>query len=143
MIYENMELHNIAELVKVQNQPGLRMQRVPESVRERLEEPAQNKTLNPAGAEIRFVLNGERARIMLSSSDVPGTARLFYGPFGVRLPVTVIEGEPTVVEVAPSETGGRLGELPEAMAAEKNTTKATHRILFIITLLLNSVIPVG
>ena len=66
MIYENVMLHNIAEAVP-QNDGSVALQRVPEEVRQRLETPAQDKLLMPAGAEIRFVVQNGEARVILSA----------------------------------------------------------------------------
>ena len=90
MIYSDVDLHNIAEMVKVRGHKGLRLQRVPESVRVHLEEPARNKTINPGGAEIRFVRTGGPVRITLSSSGDDGTVRLFRGPFDSKETWTII-----------------------------------------------------
>ena len=98
MLYENVDLHGIAEAVAVRGEPGLRLQRVPETVRAQLEEPARNKTLNPAGAEVRFVPLEGSVRITLSSSEETGTARLFHGPFDSRLAWT-FGREPVTLEI--------------------------------------------
>ena len=119
MIYENVELHNIAELVDVPGRPGLRMQRVPESVRRQLEEPAQDRTTRPAGAEIRFVMKGDHARVMLSSSGDPGTATVFFGPFESRLPIVHIGSDPTPVDVyIPEVAKERFLGLTDGLAAK-------------------------
>ena len=98
MIYSDVDLHNIAEMVKVRGHKGLRLQRVPENVRVHLEEPARNKTINPGGAEIRFVRTGGPVRITLSSSGDDGTVRLFRGPFDSKETWT-IGSKPVTIEV--------------------------------------------
>lgn len=118
MQFENAQFHNIAELAEVPGRKGLRLQRVPEEVRLNLEEPARNKTLNPTCAEIRFVLVGESARVVLSSSEGEAQVRLFYGPFDSKQSFT-IGTEPTELEVRLDEAWkDRFESLPEWMAEE-------------------------
>jgi hypothetical protein len=102
MIYKQVDLHGIAEVVSVPGRPGVRLQRVPEAVREHLEEPARNKTINPGGAEIRLVPLGRSVRVTLSSIGEPGSVRLFLGPFDSRLSWT-LGPEPVTIEVAEIE----------------------------------------
>ena len=59
MIHENVEFHNVSELYEDLD-PGLRLQRVPESVRKHLHERAQSRMLAAAATEIRFVMSGDR-----------------------------------------------------------------------------------
>ncbi|MBF0235075.1 MAG: hypothetical protein HQK65_18885 [Desulfamplus sp.] len=80
MIYENVELHNIEDLVSVDGFPGLRMQRVPESVRVKLNSDAQSQMCHPSCSEIRFV-SDHPVGIKLSCPKGLGTVDVFYGPF--------------------------------------------------------------
>ena len=117
MIHNNVELHNVAELVDVPEGKAVRMQRVPESVRAQLEEPARLKTLNPAGAEIRFVLNQGTARVTLSSPDEPGTAWLFLGTFDARnQPVRIGKDQTTIQVSMPDDIQQRFDALPDTIA---------------------------
>ena len=115
MIYQNAQLHNIAEVREISGTSAVRLQRVPEQVRVLLEEPARLKTLNPGGAEIRFVLNSGKARITLSSDEEEGTATLFNGTFDQRVPVHTFSREPVTIEFGMPEgdTGARFFSLPE------------------------------
>jgi lysophospholipase L1-like esterase len=79
MIYQNVELHNVAEVRPVAS-GGVRLQRVPERVRQELNEKAQERVLNPDCAEIRFVCDGPMARIVVSSEEMT-EAILFHGDF--------------------------------------------------------------
>jgi lysophospholipase L1-like esterase len=83
MIYQNVELHNVAEVHEVPGREGVRLQRVPESVRVHLNEGAQGRMLSPACAEIRFVSEGESAEVTLSSGATT-QAVLFHGPYKFR-----------------------------------------------------------
>jgi len=83
MIYENVELHNVAEVHEVPGNEGVRLQRVPESVRLHLNEGAQSRMLSPACAEVRFVSDGESAEVTLSSGATT-QAVLFHGQYQLR-----------------------------------------------------------
>lgn len=81
MIYEDVELHNIAEVHRVPGQAGVRPQRVPEVVRSSLNERAQAMMLSPACAEIRFVSESDATRVTLSCPDGVADVLVFYGGF--------------------------------------------------------------
>ena len=110
MLYENVELHSIAEARPLSGHGGLRLQRVPESVRLRLEEPAQTRTLMPAGAEIRFVLENERATVTLSCSEGETLVVGFFGPFVSRELWRRVGDEPVEIELSMPE---RLADYPK------------------------------
>ncbi|MBF0205100.1 MAG: hypothetical protein HQK67_12545, partial [Desulfamplus sp.] len=80
MIYEKVELHNIEDLISVEGMSGLRMQRIPESVRVKLNPAAQSQMCHPSCSEIRFV-SDQPIRIELSCPKGLGTVEVFYGPF--------------------------------------------------------------
>ncbi|RJP92473.1 MAG: hypothetical protein C4518_07425 [Desulfobacteraceae bacterium] len=80
MVYEKVKLHNIEDLVAVEGFAGLRMQRVPESVRRKLNPEAQLQMCRPACAEIRFV-SDHPFSIELSCPKGRGIVEVFYGPF--------------------------------------------------------------
>lgn len=83
MIYKKVELHNIEDLVSVEGCAGLRMQRIPESVRKKLNAMARSQMCHPACAEIRFVSN-HSVSIELSCPDGNADIEVFYGPFQSR-----------------------------------------------------------
>ena len=80
MIYKKVELHNIEDLISVKGISGLRMQRIPESVRVKLNPDAQRCMCHPANSEIRFV-SDHPVRIELSCPKGNGNIEVFYGPF--------------------------------------------------------------
>ena len=106
MIHHNVELHNIAEVHQVPGKGGVRLQRVPETVREKLNPGAQLRMLSPACAEIRFVSADGRAKVTLSCLEGATTVVVFYGPFQQGGLIAVPEKE-TTIEV----------ELPERLRA--------------------------
>ena len=65
MIYDNLEFHNIDQLKDFPE--GKRLQRVPEKLRLKLNQRAQQQMLAMAGAEIRFVSRGEEVKIHLKA----------------------------------------------------------------------------
>jgi len=83
MIYENVELHNVADIKTISDHGGIRLQRVPENVRLKLNQGAQMRMLQPDNAEIRFLSDGEVTPITLSSEGQTDVT-LFYGVFDGR-----------------------------------------------------------
>ena len=116
MIYGNVELHNIDEVVEVGDGGPVRLQRTPEAVRLKLNKFAREKVLSPANAEIRFVCEGPSVRLTLSSKGQTD-ASIFYGPFQGKQSL-VIGREPQVVELhAQADRLARMpGEHGKAMA---------------------------
>ena len=98
MIHGNVELHNVAEVQPVDG-GGLRLQRMPEDVRIKLNEGAQMRTLQPDNAEIRFLSDGPVTRVTLSSEGETDVT-LFHGVFDGRERF-VIGREPRTIEVQP------------------------------------------
>ena len=83
MIYANVELHNVAEVTPANDSDGVRLQRVPEEVRQRLNEGAQAAMLSPALCEIRFVNEGPSVKVTLSSEG-ESEFTVFWGVFQER-----------------------------------------------------------
>jgi len=81
VIYENVELHNVADIHPVGG--GVRFQRVPEDVRVQLNEGAQIVVRQPDNCEIRFVSDSPQVRVTLSSEGELDAA-VFYGVFDGR-----------------------------------------------------------
>ena len=89
MIYENIELHNAAEVRDVPRRSGVRLQRCPESVRCSLNEAAQMRMLQPDAVELRFLADSPTVRITLSSEgqtrvtvfNVSQSAQVMVSPF--------------------------------------------------------------
>ncbi len=79
MIYGKVELHNIAEVRESDGIDGVRLQRVPESVRSCLSPGGQRMMLVPACSEIRFICDGP-ADVTLASEET-AQVQVFYGSF--------------------------------------------------------------
>ena len=101
MIYQNVELHNVAEVRNMPEHGGVRLQRVPEEIRVQLEK-AGPRALAPACAEIRFVTRNQHARVTLSCPEGEALAIPFYGLFQGRQQVR-IGAEPVTVEMTGTE----------------------------------------
>lgn len=85
MIFEQMDFFNVAELESVTGVPGLRMQRFPKHVRERLGEcnALRGRFVSQAstGCEIRFVTEAPFFRIALSATVEDGDVLVYNGDF--------------------------------------------------------------
>jgi len=86
MIFKNAELYNVCELLKNPEGQGYLMNRIPESVRQKLGKGAQRRALFSPGCEIRFVLKSGDAKITLMrcpGGDVQptGIAEIYHGCF--------------------------------------------------------------
>ncbi len=125
MIYENVELFNIAEVFEDENTPGaVGFQRVPESVRQHLNERARIVVRNPASSEIRFVADGP-VKITLSCSEGKLRVMPFFGDFQVGMGYK-IGSEPETLEIVYPE---RLKELPEKFIKDLPFSKKVCRLM--------------
>lgn len=125
MIYENVELHNVAEVRSVPGRDGVRLQRCPESVRTALNEAAQIRMLNPDTAELRFIADSPTCRITLSSEGQT-RATVFHGLFDSRQKF-IIGNDPQTIEVA---MPGSLLALDEAYWREMSFSPRVCRVIF-------------
>lgn len=100
---DGIQFHNVQELRDVDGN-GLRLQRVPEDVRTRLNDGAQNRMCHPAGVELRFVPDGP-VRVTLSSRVRNSIVRPFWGDFQATGDEVVVREEPQTIEL----------ELPEQL----------------------------
>lgn len=102
MHYENVELHNVAEITPDEG-GGVRLQRVPEDVRKHLNDGAKLRVLNPASGEIRFAFEGPSVRVTLRGIGGGVQVVPFFGGFRCAPPVTV-GAEPTTLEFTMPES---------------------------------------
>lgn len=116
MIHDNLEFHNIAELVNVDGFEGLRLQRATEKLRAQLNEGAAGVLLSPADCEIRFrIAEGKESAKITLSSESRTTVYVYYGPF--QGPSFELGTEPQELEIKPHKRISQLIELdayPEA-----------------------------
>ncbi|MFB6138766.1 MAG: SGNH/GDSL hydrolase family protein [Halobacteriaceae archaeon] len=104
MRYEDVSLHNVADVREYDG--GVRLQRVPEDVRERLNDGARRRMLHPAGVEIRFVPEGP-VEVTLSVTGRESEVRVFWGPFQSR-DTARVGNDPRTFEVSQPEKLDRL-----------------------------------
>lgn len=97
MIYDQVELHNVAETLHVPGRSGVLLQRVPEAVRLQIREESQRMYRQAAGCEIRFVASGAPVRVTLCSNGGPIRAYSYLGDFAVA--EHTIGTEPTTIEL--------------------------------------------
>ncbi len=79
MIYKNIEIHNIAELI-YNDDGSISWKRVPSEVGNEMEfEMADDRVRNSTGVELRFVIKGDSVTIRMSSADpVPNFFSTFH-----------------------------------------------------------------
>lgn len=94
---DRVDLHNVTEITET-DEDTVSLARLPEAVRETLNEKARENYRRPSGVEIRFVPAGD-ASVTLSCPDGEATVTPFWGPFQTARHTT-IGPEPTTVEVS-------------------------------------------
>ena len=79
MNWKNVEIHNIAEIID-NGDGSISWKRVPSNVHDAMEIEIKEKTVfNSTGVELRFVLNGDCAKIkMCAYTDDPNTSYAFH-----------------------------------------------------------------
>jgi len=110
MIYNNVELYNVEELLLPEDGNGKLISRIPNKLRLTLNPNAKLRALCAAGCEIRFNLEDKFARIVLSCEE-PSIAEVFQGNFQISW--HIIDTEPTEIKVS----------LPENIAFLDKVTK--------------------
>lgn len=117
MIFQNVELYNIQAMVETGPQE-YKLSRVPESLRRKLNQRAQLMAFNGCGAEIRFNLLGDRAKIVLKREKTDG----LVSPFGI---VEVFQGcFPGRYEISPQ----CIGVEPTEIVIPKFNTEILKKI---------------
>lgn len=82
MIHKNVELYNVEELLQPEDGVGKLLTRVPNGLRETLNNGAKQRALSAAGCEIRFNIESGSAKVALKSEEKAyGIAEVFQGCF--------------------------------------------------------------
>lgn len=123
MIYQNIELHNVAGIQPVKR--GVRIQRVPEDVRKHLEEAARMRVMQPDNCEIRFVSSSAETYVTLSSEGKTNVT-IFNGSFDERTRYT-IGPEPTTIRLCPQN---RLQKLDRKWWKDQPFSPKVRRVIF-------------
>ncbi|MGO4544186.1 SGNH/GDSL hydrolase family protein [Paenibacillus sp. 2TAB23] len=98
MIYQNVELHNVAEVVSIPGKAGVLLQRLPKEVLVQVREAAQAEYKQSACCEIRFVNDWKPVKVTLSSCSDSTRAYLYFGDFAAGS--YLIGKEPTTLEIS-------------------------------------------
>lgn len=107
MLHENVELHNIDDAAPEEGQDGLRLQRVPESLRQKINPGARQRSAWPYSSEIRLAFSSDTASVTLSS-DARMDCMVYQGPFLAE--ALIIGEEPQSVILRPAERVALLAE---------------------------------
>src|SRR5210317_2342825 len=110
MLYENVELHNVDGIGNADDRDAVRIQRIPEELRQKVNPGAQERCLWPFSSEIRLAFEGDEASVTLSS-DTSQDCVVYQGPF--RSETLLIREEPQTVAL-------RRGERVELMHEKDN-----------------------
>lgn len=98
---DNIAFHNVADLQAVDGKPGLRLQRLPDAVRDALNPTARDGALCPSSCELRFVpADNEAAQVTLYSDVHHEYVQVMRGGF-IQEEVTIGPGETRTLVVAP------------------------------------------
>ncbi|MBW7473948.1 hypothetical protein K0T92_04270 [Paenibacillus oenotherae] len=97
MLYGQVELHNVEELVEVGGRPGKLMQRVPESVRSGLLELGSEQIRRAASIEIRFAAESGEAAVTIASYGGSSRVQLYYGDYWIE--ESEVGAEPTTIVI--------------------------------------------
>jgi len=111
VIHGNVELHGYEETVAAGDGQGVWLRRVPEDVRQHVNEGAQYQLRCPASCEIRFVCDGP-ATVTLGSEG-GGRYHVMYGPFGTGDVGCLPADETTTIDIPPCDGPGMAR--PEAI----------------------------
>lgn len=98
MICENVELHNVEEIIEQED--GKLLLRIPDNLRKNLNENAKRNAFSPAGCEIRFNLKQGAAKIILKTEQEGGIniAEVYQGIF--KISTHIINKEPTEILIS-------------------------------------------
>lgn len=87
MIFKGVELYNVEEIVKDENNQGYLMSRIPGNIRNRLNENARLTAFDGSGCEIRFNMKSESVSITLcrvpsnGATIETGICEIYFGSF--------------------------------------------------------------
>jgi lysophospholipase L1-like esterase len=126
MIYKNVELHNVEEVIEKDD--GILLQRIPEYVRKELNETAQMRYLQPNNCEIRFICDSPDVSVTLSSEG-KNNAILFFGCFdGIQR--YEITQEPVSISLSrPERVKERLQKLEQKYRKNLPFSSDVYRII--------------
>jgi lysophospholipase L1-like esterase len=113
VIYRQVELHNVEELLEPETGTGRILARVPQRVRDGLNEKAYARALHCAGAEIRFNMEDEEVSLWLRTEAGEGVIEVWQGAFQLTSDYT-----PQVIGTTPKRITVRRNEKHDALLGE-------------------------
>ena len=118
MKYQNIELHNISEIIEKEGEKGFKISRLPSDVRESINEGAQRNSFHGTGCEIRGILApGGEAKVVLQALDdnvTPAVVSVYHGCFCGQT-VNLNQGLTEIVIKQP-----KLAEMMEEVTSDRN-----------------------
>ena len=81
MIYNNLVFHNVEEVRQIDGLPGIRLQKVPENIRNKLSEWGQIVVQFAGNSEIRFVPETSKISFTLAAHKDKVRADIWFGEF--------------------------------------------------------------
>jgi lysophospholipase L1-like esterase len=118
VIYRGVELHNVEELLEPESGTGRILARVPQRVRDELNEKAYARALNGAGVEIRFNMEEEEVSLWLRTEAGEGVIEVWQGAFQLSSDYT-----PQVIGTTPKRITVRRNKKHEALLGELYQTE--------------------
>lgn len=125
MHYRNLQLHNVAELADM-GDGTLRPQRYPEAVCAHLSEGGQERALEPANVEMRWVCDSGPGPGITLSSEGQTSVVSFAGPYDLRQRWT-LGAEPVTLRPEPYE---QLERLPPSARPVRRFPPRVFRLVF-------------
>lgn len=99
MIYRNVEIYNVHELLESEDGQGSVFTRIPNDLRLKLNDSAKVSALQTAGCEFRFNLKSDMAKVVLKSTAEPSIVEVYQGCFAKTV-WYIVGPEPTEIPVA-------------------------------------------
>ncbi len=125
MLPATIGYHNVAATNSVDGHEGARLQRVPERVRETLNEEARYRMLCPAASELRFRTTDRSVSITLSCPDGECEIVPLWGPFEGRARYRIANERRTISLTYPE----RLDDLDPAAISDTSFSPRLWRLL--------------
>ena len=112
MIWKNVELHNVVELIEPEEGDGLALTRIPDELRTTLNDGARMCALHAAGCEVRLNLGDSGAKLTLSS-EARSTApvEVYQGSFQVS--THSVDTSPTEIAISKPQNLETLKKVTE------------------------------
>jgi lysophospholipase L1-like esterase len=122
-------------LQPIEGKPGLRLQRLPDAVRQELNQMACDSGLCPSSCELRFVSDAPEIRVTLYSDIHHEYVQVLQGDF-IQEEVTICPGEQQTITLKPAElvrslpakAGIKWAFAPEVMRLKMSGTGRIHFI---------------